>query len=269
MPSSTPYSQLEGVPRPRHLALPLGVGVLAALQTAREVKEDFDTLFGSKMPRIQIKKKKTKSRPRRAGAPVASPSLQVGQTSLLALPQTQRRILPFAITNALTSTTGAYTEETYVMNSAYHVDGSTSAKGYSTYMGLYSKCFVVGATIRVVAHNVTNNPTDHCSIGVTITTNSSSLATTVGNIQNGMCSWTTLFKNPDRADLVQRVDVAKFFNKPKVLDDSQLFCTATTQPTQQIVAHVFAQDLGSATSLVGVALEILLDCIFTDPIPFS
>ncbi len=67
------------------------------------------------------------------------------------------------------------------------------------------------------------------------------------------------------------MDVAKFLNKPKVLDDPQLFSTNAASPSQIIVAHVGVQpvELSVGAIKLDYVLEAEFDCVFTDPIPFN
>jgi hypothetical protein len=202
----------------------------------------------------------------------AIPRWNIGEDTLLGLAAAQRRTLAFTkVASASTNGTGGYGEFTYQLNSAYLVDGASSATGYAKYMGFYSKCFVVGA--RVMARGVViNNATTHgAAVGLVVSTNNTSFAGLVPAIENGMCDWVTVFNIPDRFELNQAVDVKKFLHKPNVLDDPQLFSTSVALPGQAINLHLFIQATGTTAAAINsdIVLEFLFDCVFTDPIPFS
>ncbi len=205
-----------------------------------------------------------------AGRGRAVPRANLGSDTLLGLAQSQRRTLPFVAAVSLVQTGGAYTESPILLNSAYHTYSSTDATGYQKYMAFYSKCFVVGATIVAKGVVIDNASTSGVVVGLTVSTNSTSFASYAAAIENGMCTWDVVFNIPDRIHLTQSVDVKRFLNKPNVLDDPQLFSTATGFPTQAIDAHLFSQCIDGTTSVaVKFVVEVLFDCIFTDPIPFT
>ncbi len=228
-------------------------------------------------------KKQTKSkRGRRSNLPSSSdmavsagrgrsvPRASLGSDTLLGLAQSQRRTLALSYNVIPAMTSGGYGEQTILLNSAYQPFAATSAIGYAKYMAFYSKCFVVGATLQLKGVVVDNASTSGVATGVTISTNATSFATASAAIENGMCSWDVVFNIPDRIHFTQSVDVKKFLNKPNVLDDPQLYSTATAPPGQLIDAHVWAACLTGTTNVtVQYLFEVLYDCIFTDPIPFT
>jgi len=196
----------------------------------------------------------------------------MGADTLLGIARSTRRTLGFATTGGLsTGAAGAYAETTFTLNGAFNVASGSSAVGYSKYMAFYSKCFVLGASIRCNQVVIDNATTVGLVTGVTVTTNSTSLGSAVAAITNGMASWTVEFNLPDRARFDESVDVARFLNKPKVLDDPQLFCTSGANPTQVVVAHFWMQSTSGASAPINAAygVEVMLDCVFTDPIPFT
>jgi hypothetical protein len=106
--------------------------------------------------------------------------------------------------------------------------------------------------------------------GVTITTNSTALGSVDSAINAGLVSYDLIGANPDHRNFSLGVDVAKFVDKPQILDDPQFFCTASSNPAQFIYAHVWAFDYSPVTyGTIVLSLEVEFDCIFTDPIPFS
>jgi hypothetical protein len=196
--------------------------------------------------------------------------MNLGRDTLLGLAQSQRRTLAFVSGSVISGAAGVYAEATVSMNNAFSVFAGSSAVGYAKYMAFYSKCFVLGATIHARGVVIDNATTAGVVTGVTLTTNSTSLANSSAAIENGMCDWTVAFNLPDRVDFRQSVEVAKFLNKPRILDDPQLFSTASASPTQLVVAHIWSQPTGGATAInTTFFFEVELDCVFTDPIPFT
>jgi len=190
----------------------------------------------------------------------------LGRDTLLGLAQSQRRTLAFAIQNSVVSAAGAYTEATTItLNNVFSPNGAGSAVGYAKYMAFYSKAWVLGARVQVRAAG--SPAAAPGRVALTVTTNNTSLGSIVASIENGMCHWEVGSVNPDRYHLEEAVDVAKFLNKPRILDDPQLFCTSAAGPTQLIVAHL-GIDGGGAFTLPFVA-ELEFDVVFTDPIPFT
>lgn len=205
-----------------------------------------------------------------AGRGPTVPRFNLGSDTLLGLAQSQRRTLSALCNVGVSSVAGVYTEGTPVtLNNAFSPNGGAPAQGFAKYMAFYSKCFVVGA--RLVVHGAisTVGAANSSTVGLVVTTNATPLANLAQAIDNGMCQWTHRANYPDSYSFTESVDVRKFLNKPRVLDDPQLFCTAAAGPTQLVVAHPFIQGQNATTSVAGGYGQLLLDCIFTDPVPFT
>lgn len=172
----------------------------------------------------------------------------------------------------------AFTDQQQVLlNSPYDPDvalGGTSANGFAKWMAFYSKCTVLGARAKVkfalTGSTIEGIPTEASAIGVTITTNSTALTSIPAAVSAGLCDYRIMNVNPDSGVLNLGVDISKFVDKPDILDDSQYFCTATANPNQVVVLHLWTKAL-SALTTTGVAfvIEVEYDCVFTDPIPFT
>lgn len=206
------------------------------------------------------------------GRGAAVPRMDPGRDTLLGLARSTRRTLAwagFAAQN--TSGVGAYAETAFILNGPFNVLGGSSANGYAKYMAFYSKCFVLGARIRIRAVVINNATTAALMTTLAVTTNSTSLGTSPPAVMNGMCDWMVAFNLPDRILLDQAVDVGRFLNKPRVLDDPQLFCTAAANPTQVVVAHYGVQAAAATAASINTQYlaEVTFDCVFTDPIPFT
>jgi hypothetical protein len=192
--------------------------------------------------------------------------------------QSIRRTLSWVAITSVNLVSATYTEATVVLlNSPFDPDtalGGASAQGFAKYMGFYSKCYALGARARVKyalsgASAIGISPTAVVT-GMTITTNTASLTGVVNATQQGLCDYKLLNANPDSHELLLSVDFSKFVDKPDILDDPQWFCTSSANPAQLICLHVWAQDLGVATSnLLNFITEVEMDCVFTDPIPFT
>jgi hypothetical protein len=174
--------------------------------------------------------------------------------------------------------TAIYTETAVqILNGPYDPDaalGGLSAAGFAKYMALYSKCFVLGAKVRVkgvlTGAGYNGPPLSAVLVGYTITTNTSSLTSTTNAIQAGLCSYQLVNVNPDRFEFNLSIDVAKFVDKPDLLDDNQFFCTSSANPAQVIAGHLwYLCPAAAGATTINYIVEVEMDCVFTDPIPFT
>ncbi len=146
------------------------------------------------------------------------PRANLGADALLAVPQSQRLTLSGLFRGSVTTlAAGGYVETTFPLNNPYN--GGVSLTGFAKYMSFYSKCFVLGARIVVKAVVVDNATIAGLVTGLSVSTNSLSLADASQAVDAGLCVWDVVFNVPDRVHLQEGVDVAKFLNKPRVLDD--------------------------------------------------
>lgn len=241
----------------------------------------------SDMPKLSKKKRTSgkSGRKSRSGGQQENRSAVFPKTSsasmylsrhVLGLPQTRRLTLQWWNADSFSMTENIYAEQAAVLNSPYDPDptlGGESAQGFAKNMAFYSKCFVLRARWRVdwavllTTSGLAPN-TVPTFVGVTITTNTSSLSSAINAINNGLCQYRLLAQNPDTCRQEGVVDIGAFLNKPQVLDDPDLFCTSSGNPNQIVALHNWA--LGTSannTVYYGVLLEF--DCVFTDPIPFT
>jgi len=58
------------------------------------------------------------------------PRLSLGADTLLGVAQSQRRVLGFVKATSISGGLGVYAEQTFLLNSPYHVDGSADAVGF-------------------------------------------------------------------------------------------------------------------------------------------
>jgi hypothetical protein len=194
----------------------------------------------------------------------------LGADRLLGVSQSLVRDLSDNYNTQTTTTAGSYNEPfVVVLNSAYAGIVGASATGYSKYMQFYSKCFVVGARVRLW-FTVIGAASAPVMVGSVITTNSSTLGSLGLAVDNGLCRYKPLFSNPDTCSVEQTLDVSRFLHKPRVLDDPQLFSTSSAGPTQTIVCHPFVNnDNVGASQVVSIFCEVVYKCVFTDPVPFT
>jgi hypothetical protein len=242
-----------------------------AKKTSRRNKKKSATSSNARMP------------PRTSGGNDVSRSVYIPPRDFLqhhvaGVDQSIRRTLSWVAINSTALTAGAYTEPTVVLlNSPFDPDtalGGASAQGFSKYMGFYSKCYALGARASVKyaqsGASATGGSPSVVVAGMTITTNTATLSGVVNAIQQGLCDYKLMNANPDSHELTLSVDFSKFVDKPDILDDPQWFCTASANPAQLICLHVWAQDLGvTAGNNFNFTVEVEMDCVFTDPIPFT
>jgi hypothetical protein len=205
-----------------------------------------------------------------AGRGGAIPRRGIGHDTLLGLAQSQRRTLVYVNTyGTSTGAGGVYNELPFTLNGLFNPQGGFAAVGFAKYMAFYSKAFVLGARMKITGVVVpVAGFTSTVVVGVTISTNGTAFTGMATAISNGMCDYHVTNTNPDRYVLNGAVDVSKFLNKPKVLDDPQLFSTVAANPTQVIVAHIWIQNFNAAIATTNIVVEIEFDAVFTDPIPF-
>lgn len=203
------------------------------------------------------------------------PRVDFLSTHIGSTPQRARRTLTWSVTPGLYSVAALTYSEPAVtlLNSPYDPDaalGGVSAMGFAKMMTFYSKCFTLGArvTVRVVSSDTSDAFPIVC--GLTITTNSNTLASVYGATTVGICAYDVVGNSPDHRRFTLGVDIGRFLDKPIVLDDPQLFCTSVANPGQVIVSHFWAYNgnLTTATNLF-YTLEVEYDVVFTDPIPFT
>lgn len=182
--------------------------------------------------------------------------------------QSTRQTLVLTVNSSLTATVSTYTEQAvFLMNTGFrpYLGLGAAATGFDKWMTFYSKCFVMGARVKIQAVCATQP----CILGLCVTTNASALANLTQAMDAGLCQHVVCFTNPDHHSFNESIDVGKFLHKSKVLDDAQLFCTATADPSQVICAHFFAYGLGASNTTGYWTGQITVDCVFTDPIPFT
>jgi len=195
-------------------------------------------------------------------------------TNVAGVTQSLRRTLVGGFSGQITVNASSYNETTFGLNNAYSVYASVAATGYAKYMALYSKCFVLGSRQKVkLLTNSTSATLDLQNpmiMGYTITTNSTTLGLVATAIGAGLCDYDVGQYNPDRHVVGGRVSVSQFLDKPQVLDDPQLFSTASAGPGQVIIGHLWFYNFGTVNNtIVTFATDVELDVVFTDPIPFT
>jgi hypothetical protein len=228
------------------------------------------------MPRKNKSKKGKKANKKGVTSSSNVPSTNTLSRSLGGVTQSLRRTLNWVYI-AVNAVGIGYTEQLVCkLNSPYDPDqaiGGASDVGFAKYMTFYSKCFCLGARIKVKgSFDYTGDvQVQYESVihGVTITTYTASIGSTVAAINVGLVDYGLTSASPSRFEHSMGVDIGKFLHKPKVLDDPQLYCTAGADPTQLVVAHVWTDNRGSGHTNGTFVYEVEMDCIFTDPIPFT
>jgi hypothetical protein len=187
--------------------------------------------------------------------------------------QSIRRTLVFSVAALYNISAYGYVEPAVViLNSAYvpcnGLAAGVSVDGYAKYMQFYSKCFVMGARMKVKVVNYLVSSIEPVMIGVSISTTPASLGNYQQAINSGLVDYDMVQANPDHRILNASIDVGKFLNKPTVLDDPQLFSIVSASPTQLIAAHLWLSPMVDGGNIAYV-IELEQDCILTDPVPFT
>jgi len=194
----------------------------------------------------------------------------MGALSLTGTSQMLRRKLAITRSFAFTGTAGGFTSAYCILNTGYGVDGaSLQYPGYAKYMAFYSKAWVLDSRWRA---RFTRDAASSAAVvvGTVVTTNTTAFLGYDKPIENGLSRWTMLGKNPDSATLNGACNHARFLGKPNYLDDPQLYSTVSANVGQAVVLQLFLQAADAATTVAGeVVVELEVDVVFTDPIPFT
>jgi hypothetical protein len=192
-----------------------------------------------------------------------------------AVTQHTRKTLTFTYQTSYGLAAATYAEPIVInLNSPYDPDiaaGGASAQGYAKLIAFYSKCYVVGTRMKVKAVNYdTTLPRPPIIAGITVSTNSGTLGSYTAATQVGLVDYDVVGTNPDHFKREVSLDVAKFLDKPNILDDPELYGTSGSGPLSAIYGHFWLQNMsGVTTSYIGYIVEVTYDCVFTDPIPFT
>lgn len=198
-------------------------------------------------------------------------------TSIAGVPQSTRQTLSWSALGQGATGTVTFTDLQMIrLNSPYDPDvalGGTSTTGFARLMQMYTKCFVLGARIKVkvVNTNATGDspPTSPIIIGITLSTNASSLGSVQQAISTGLSQHVLLGFSPDVHTFNLGCDISKFVDKPDILDDPDFATLATSNPNQSVVSHLWCYQLSALSKYVAWVVELEQDCVFTDPQPFS
>jgi hypothetical protein len=189
------------------------------------------------------------------------------KTHVLGFPQHQRQVLGWSVLGNPTAAVSVYAENVVLLNSPFDPDtslGGVSASGFSKYMAVYTKCFVLGARYRV---QVCSPGGEGFVCGTVISTNTTSLGSITQAINSGLSEHQLVQTNPDRAVFNGSLDIGKFLDKPDVLDDNQLFCTSGANPGQLVALHIWWASLAGSALTFFFLIDVEYDCVFTDPLP--
>jgi len=165
-----------------------------------------------------------------------------------------------------------------IVNNAFSPLSGAPANGYAKLMAFYTKCWVLGGRVDVqyATDNYLPNPIVGAvtpermfSFGLTTDTNAVGPTSMFAAISEGLCEHRLLGLNPDTCRMTGSVDVAKFVDKPYVLDDPQFFSTSAAGPSQLVGMHGWVQNHSTATFNVNYVVVVTMRCMFTDPLPFS
>lgn len=158
------------------------------------------------------------------------------------------------------------------VNNPYQVNatGFAQPSGFAKLMEIYSKCYVRSAKVTLTVINVTASgtsliPTASSMHGLSITTLPTPLASASVAVQGGLETHKALGTNPDQITMSLTVDIGKYLTVDDVVDNSQLFTTASAGPGQLVYIQHWVYNNGSAAGVYNCHYVIDYDCIFTDP----
>lgn len=221
----------------------------------------------------------TVSRFSQPGAGGRIPPARYIKTHMPGVAQSLQTTLSFSTsTDSGALAANTYTEpQVFILNGAFKPDNAgtgDSMTGYTKYMAFYSKCFVRAGRIhvkfRATGASGQGIPLQPLIFGVSISTLVNSLGAIDKAIEGGLCDYRLINVNPDGGEVSVGVDVARFANVPEILNNPDWYGDSGLNPAQKIFAHIWCQSLAAlATQHVFFTVEIEMDCIFTDPIPFT
>jgi hypothetical protein len=176
-----------------------------------------------------------------------------------------------------TLATGTYAELPLFINGPYDPDGSATATqpaGWGKLMAVYTKCFVRSAKVRVLFQNLPVAAQGYSRanliVGITITTNDTSLASVAGAVNPGLVEYTSLVGDPDQKVVEIDCDIKKFLGIQSGIDAAGNYaCTTSSNPTQLVVAHVWLYNGASFTAAYNFCISVDFDCDFYDPLPVT
>jgi len=205
-----------------------------------------------------------------------APSLRSNwfKTHIGGFPQRMKETIRYAYSNSSSVAFSTYAEPiVMVMNGTYDPDaalGGGQPAAFTKLMAVYTKCYVKAAkiTVKYTPLPQTNNVVDSIPwlVGITITTNGTSLGGYQNAIQGGLVTWHQVMQSPDTITLTQSVDIGKFLSVDDIMDGSSFYNTNAANPTQIVVAHGWVYNLSGGTSgYMQYSLTVDFECIFADP----
>ncbi len=207
------------------------------------------------------------------GPHVPPPNLQLRR--LPGTVQHLRRTLSYVGYGTTSVPEGVTVQQNYRMNSAYQPDSFASPYGFAKYMAFYSKCYVLGARARVSFSVDTDNSsaiTDQPYrfkgvVGFTISTTNPTIVTEQA-IGQSLTDFRMVATTSQTGVLSVGLEVSKFLDKPRVLDDPDLFSTSGAPPIDIIYGTWWASAERNDMQVTRVT-QLDFDVVFVDPVPFS
>lgn len=176
-----------------------------------------------------------------------------------------------------TLATGTYAELPLYINGPYDPDGpvtATQPAGWTKLTNVYTKCFVRSAKVRVLFQNLPVAAQGYSRanlvVGITITTNDTTLGSLTGAINPGLVQYTSLIGDPDSKVVEIDCDMKKFLGITSGIDAAGTYsCTSSSNPSQVVVAHVWLYNSASFTAAYNFCITVDFDCDFYDPLPVT
>lgn len=210
-----------------------------------------------------------------SGPNVPPPNMQVHR--LLGTVQRLRRTLSWTSYGNTQCPEGSTVQTNFRMNSAYQPLSAVSNNpyGFAKYMAFYAKCYVLGARIKATFVADTDNSsaiTDQPYrfkglVGISVSTTNPTIVPSDA-ISQSLTDYRCVGTTSQTGSVSIGLDVAKFLDKPRILDDPDLYCTSGAPPLDIIYGALWISADKNDVQLTNV-VQIEFDVMFVDPLPFT
>lgn len=159
------------------------------------------------------------------------------------------------------------------LNGAYQPCAGLSATSpgeFAKLMAIFTKCYVINAkvTYRITSVSTNTNATqDPIIIAISsIQTGAGALTTYQQATQGGLVK-TAVTTNGNTAYITQTCDIAKYMGMASatLVGDTEYACTSGANPSQIVCSHLCLNNLTNASAVYAGDVQVVLDCMFTDP----
>jgi len=216
----------------------------------------------------QTKREKRRVRKQQQGVSALIPKRDYLLTSVAGIAPEMKVTLAFEFTgNSTISATTFSSIATVLLNTAFQPASTSTPTGSAKWFTFYNQAFVMASRMNLQMVNTT--ATNPVVLGVTFSTSSSAPANMGAAVTQGLCKHQLVYVNPDRFAASVAIDVSKFLDKPIILDDPTLASFAGSNPSSLVYAHIWVGNIGNTNASVSYILDMEMDTIYVDPLPFS